>query len=145
MTCVHTNTRPINKPLKYVVFYNKLLADFLVSSVDSRIHISRATLECLEGNYQTEDGRGYERNEFLRKHNIDTFLICHKEEEPDAVEVEPPKIHTNSSTWNTKIPLHNMVEMNCVRIIFLEKKQYLWEVAFLNMKFQRGLNACETC
>ncbi|XP_056619764.1 adenylate cyclase type 8 [Triplophysa dalaica] len=59
--------------------------------IPGRIHISRATLDCLDGSYQTEDGRGYERNEFLRKHNIDTFLICHKEEDLDRVEAETPK------------------------------------------------------
>ncbi|XP_036438513.1 adenylate cyclase type 8 [Colossoma macropomum] len=85
--------------------------------IPGRIHISRATLDCLEGNYQTEDGRGYERNEFLRKHNIDTFLICHKEEELDEVEAEPHKIRT-SRTWNTNIPFGNMVEMNCILASF---------------------------
>lgn len=59
--------------------------------INRRIHISRATLDCLDGSYQTEEGRGYERNEFLRKHNIDTFLICHKEEDLDKVEAELPK------------------------------------------------------
>nr|XP_055042166.1 adenylate cyclase type 8 isoform X1 [Misgurnus anguillicaudatus]XP_055042167.1 adenylate cyclase type 8 isoform X1 [Misgurnus anguillicaudatus] len=59
--------------------------------IAGRIHISRATLDCLGGTYQTEDGRGYERNEFLRKHNIDTFLICHKEEDLDQVNAEPLK------------------------------------------------------
>uniref|UniRef100_A0A8C1UBD5 adenylate cyclase n=1 Tax=Cyprinus carpio TaxID=7962 RepID=A0A8C1UBD5_CYPCA len=54
--------------------------------IPGRIHISRATLDCLDGSYQTEDGRGYERNEFLRKHKIDTFLICHKEEDLDEFE-----------------------------------------------------------
>ncbi|KAL6486539.1 hypothetical protein MHYP_G00059310 [Metynnis hypsauchen] len=86
--------------------------------IPGRIHISRATLDCLEGNYQTEDGRGYERNEFLRKHNIDTFLICHKEEEVNEVEAGPHKMHTTSHTWNTNIPFGNMVEMNCILASF---------------------------
>ncbi|XP_051952113.1 adenylate cyclase type 8-like [Xyrauchen texanus] len=71
--------------------------------IPGRIHISRATLNCLEGNYETEDGRGYERNEFLRKHNIDTFLICHKEEDLDNVEMEPPKTRQNHCPWNAEI------------------------------------------
>lgn len=86
-----------------------------VSSVVSRIHISRATLDCLEGSYETEDGRGYERNEFLRKHNIDTFLICPKEEE-DAVEVEPSKISMTIRTSNTDNLFGSINNMSCVRI-----------------------------
>uniref|UniRef100_W5KGD3 adenylate cyclase n=1 Tax=Astyanax mexicanus TaxID=7994 RepID=W5KGD3_ASTMX len=82
-----------------------------------RIHISRATLDCLDGNYQTEDACGYERNEFLRKHNIDTFFICHKEEEPDIAEEEPLKISTDH-TWNRKIPFGNVVDMNCILASF---------------------------
>ncbi|KAI4890091.1 hypothetical protein NFI96_022754, partial [Prochilodus magdalenae] len=86
--------------------------------IPGRIHISRATLDCLDGSYQTEDGRGYERNDFLRKHNIDTFLICHKEEELDGVEAEPHKIRTTSHSWNTNIPFGNMVEMSCILASF---------------------------
>ncbi|KAL7871564.1 hypothetical protein SRHO_G00065470 [Serrasalmus rhombeus] len=86
--------------------------------IPGRIHISRATLDCLEGNYQTEDGRGYERNEFLRKHNIDTFLICHKEKDLNEMEAGPHKMRTTSHTWNTNIPFGNMVEMNCILASF---------------------------
>ncbi|XP_049339947.1 adenylate cyclase type 8 isoform X1 [Astyanax mexicanus] len=85
--------------------------------IPGRIHISRATLDCLDGNYQTEDACGYERNEFLRKHNIDTFFICHKEEEPDIAEEEPLKISTDH-TWNRKIPFGNVVDMNCILASF---------------------------
>uniref|UniRef100_A0A3Q1HUC2 adenylate cyclase n=1 Tax=Anabas testudineus TaxID=64144 RepID=A0A3Q1HUC2_ANATE len=45
------------------------------AGVPGRIHVSRATLDCLGGIYETEAGHGKERNEFLRKHNIDTYLI----------------------------------------------------------------------
>ncbi|KAK3516833.1 hypothetical protein QTP70_024888 [Hemibagrus guttatus] len=68
--------------------------------IPGRIHISHATLDCLEGSYETEDGRGYERSDFLRKHNIDTFLICPKEDE-NTVESEPSKIHMTIHTSNT--------------------------------------------
>ncbi|KAK2864319.1 hypothetical protein Q7C36_003473 [Tachysurus vachellii] len=68
--------------------------------IPGRIHISRATLDCLGGSYETEDGCGYERSEFLRKHNIDTFLICPREEE-NSVEAEPSKIRMTIRTSNT--------------------------------------------
>uniref|UniRef100_A0A3B1ID30 adenylate cyclase n=1 Tax=Astyanax mexicanus TaxID=7994 RepID=A0A3B1ID30_ASTMX len=100
-----------------------------------RIHISRATLDCLDGNYQTEDACGYERNEFLRKHNIDTFFICHKEEEPDIAEEEPLKISTDH-TWNRKIPFGNVCT-GSVRLQHYCNREALDllkgpEVAFLN-------------
>ncbi|XP_059354292.1 adenylate cyclase type 8-like [Carassius carassius] len=71
--------------------------------IPGRIHISRATLDCLDGSYQTEDGRGYERNEFLRKHKIDTFLICHKEEDLDEIEADHFKTRQNYRSWNKEI------------------------------------------
>ncbi|XP_016411952.1 adenylate cyclase type 8-like isoform X3 [Sinocyclocheilus rhinocerous] len=71
--------------------------------IPGRIHISRATLDCLNGSYQTEDGHGYERNEFLRKHKIDTFLICHKEEDLDEIEADHFKTRQNHRPWNKEI------------------------------------------
>uniref|UniRef100_A0A3B4FTY5 adenylate cyclase n=1 Tax=Pundamilia nyererei TaxID=303518 RepID=A0A3B4FTY5_9CICH len=52
------------------------IANMLEAGGIPRIHISRATLDCLEGTYKTEEGHGRDRNAFLRKYNIDTFLIC---------------------------------------------------------------------
>ncbi|XP_052441979.1 adenylate cyclase type 8-like [Carassius gibelio] len=71
--------------------------------IPGRIHISRATLDCLDGSYQTENGRGYERNEFLRKHKIDTFLICHKEEDLDGREADHLKPQQSHRPWNKEI------------------------------------------
>uniref|UniRef100_A0A8C1GNF6 adenylate cyclase n=1 Tax=Cyprinus carpio TaxID=7962 RepID=A0A8C1GNF6_CYPCA len=82
--------------------------------VPGRIHISRATLECLDGVYETEEGRGYQRNEFLRKHKIDTFLICHTPQE----DKEPPKVRKTSkdeTTWSAELPFDNIIGMNCMR------------------------------
>lgn len=41
----------------------------------SKVHITRATLECLNGDYEVEPGNGHERNSFLQKHEIETFFI----------------------------------------------------------------------
>ncbi|KTF92731.1 hypothetical protein cypCar_00014635 [Cyprinus carpio] len=82
-----------------------------------RIHISRATLECLDGAYETEEGRGYQRNEFLRKHKIDTFLICHTPQE----DKEPPKVRKTSkdeTTWSAELPFDNIIGMNCILATF---------------------------
>lgn len=41
----------------------------------SRIHITRATLQYLNGDYEVEPGRGGERNAYLKEQCIETFLI----------------------------------------------------------------------
>uniref|UniRef100_A0A8C1W4F7 adenylate cyclase n=1 Tax=Cyprinus carpio TaxID=7962 RepID=A0A8C1W4F7_CYPCA len=79
--------------------------------IPGRIHISRATLDCLDGSYQTEDGRGYERNEFLRKHKIDTFLICHKEEDQDEMEADHLKTQQNHRPWNKEVLFSNFIDL----------------------------------
>uniref|UniRef100_A0A8C2D1V0 adenylate cyclase n=1 Tax=Cyprinus carpio TaxID=7962 RepID=A0A8C2D1V0_CYPCA len=79
--------------------------------IPGRIHISRATLDCLDGSYQTEDGRGYERNEFLRKHKIDTFLICHKEEDLDEFEADHFKTRQNHRPWNKEVLFSNIIDL----------------------------------
>ena len=40
-----------------------------------RVHITRATLEYLHGEYEVEDGHGGERNCYLAQHNIETFFV----------------------------------------------------------------------
>ncbi|CAB1335623.1 unnamed protein product [Coregonus sp. 'balchen'] len=73
-----------------------------VGGVPGRIHISRATLDCLGGVYETEEGRGHERNEFLRKHKIDTFLIRHtpNEEAPAKKACRPSRDETILATFS---------------------------------------------
>lgn len=41
----------------------------------SRVHITKETLACLEGDYEVEEGNGGERNTYLRDHNVQTYLI----------------------------------------------------------------------
>ncbi|XP_030639821.1 adenylate cyclase type 8 [Chanos chanos] len=86
--------------------------------VPGRVHISRATLDCLGGVYETEEGRGYERNEFLRKHKIDTFLIRHTPNE----DAEPPKVRRpsrdNETSWSADLPFDNIIGMNCILATF---------------------------
>lgn len=40
-----------------------------------RIHITKATLNYLNGDYEVEPGFGGERNAYLKEHSIETFLI----------------------------------------------------------------------
>ncbi|XP_024147747.1 adenylate cyclase type 8 [Oryzias melastigma] len=84
--------------------------------IPGRIHISRTTLDCLGGIYKTEDGRGGDRNEFLMKHNIDTFLICPSEERNGHT--EPIKVQRTVRTWNPEIPFGHVIDMNSILASF---------------------------
>lgn len=42
---------------------------------DRRIHITQATLQYLNEDYEVEPGHGGERNAYLKEHNIETFFI----------------------------------------------------------------------
>ncbi|XP_048214429.1 adenylate cyclase type 8 isoform X3 [Perognathus longimembris pacificus] len=89
--------------------------------IPGRIHISKATLDCLNGDYNVEEGHGKERNEFLRKHNIETYLIKQPEESllslPEDIVKESvsPADRSNSGatftegSWSPELPFDNIV------------------------------------
>lgn len=86
-----------------------------------RIHISKATLDCLNGDYSVEEGHGKERNEFLRKHNIETYLIKQPEESLLSLPEDIVKESVSSSdrrnsgatftegSWSPELPFDNIV------------------------------------
>uniref|UniRef100_A0A8V0XQQ5 Adenylate cyclase type 8 n=1 Tax=Gallus gallus TaxID=9031 RepID=A0A8V0XQQ5_CHICK len=86
-----------------------------------RIHISKATLDCLNGDYKVEEGHGKERNEFLRKHNIETYLIKQPEESLLTLPEDIVKEAVSSSdsrnsgatftegSWSPELPFDNIV------------------------------------
>ncbi|KAK0131315.1 Adenylate cyclase type 8 [Merluccius polli] len=86
--------------------------------IPGRIHISRATLDCLDGVYQTELGHGADRSEFLRKHKIDTFLVCPPEKGTAVEQMEPSKTVKTNRTWNPELPFGNITDMNCILASF---------------------------
>ncbi|XP_006832323.1 PREDICTED: adenylate cyclase type 1 [Chrysochloris asiatica] len=45
------------------------------AGLPGKVHITKTTLECLNGDYEVEPGYGHERNSFLKTHNIKTFFI----------------------------------------------------------------------
>ncbi|XP_003219440.1 adenylate cyclase type 8 isoform X1 [Anolis carolinensis] len=89
--------------------------------IPGRIHISKATLDCLNGDYKVEEGHGKERNEFLRKHNIETYLIKQPEESllmlPEDIvkEAVTASDRRNSGatftegSWSPELPFDNIV------------------------------------
>lgn len=43
--------------------------------IPGRVHITKETMTCLEGDYELEAGNGSERNSYLKDHQIETYLI----------------------------------------------------------------------
>ncbi|XP_039674252.1 adenylate cyclase type 5 [Perca fluviatilis] len=86
-----------------------------------RIHITKATLNYLNGDYDVEDGAGGERNAYLKKHNIETYLIVgcsQKRKEEKAMIAKMNRQRTNSVTHNsghwTDRPFYNHMGGNQV-------------------------------
>ncbi|XP_049450012.1 adenylate cyclase type 5 isoform X1 [Epinephelus fuscoguttatus] len=86
-----------------------------------RIHITKATLNYLNGDYDVEHGAGGERNPYLKKHNIETYLIVgcsQKRKEEKAMIAKMNRQRTNSVTHNsghwTDRPFYNHLGGNQV-------------------------------
>lgn len=54
------------------IFDQRLIESIVV---DRRVHISEATLKCLNDTYEVEPGDGGSRDNHLKMNNINTFLI----------------------------------------------------------------------
>ncbi|XP_030610990.1 adenylate cyclase type 8-like, partial [Archocentrus centrarchus] len=87
------------------------------AGLPGKVHISQATLDCLGGIYETEAGHGQERSEFLRKHNIDTYLVRPASRE----DVQPPKARRPSydeTTWSAELPFGDILGKNFILATF---------------------------
>ncbi|XP_039508366.1 adenylate cyclase type 6 [Pimephales promelas] len=65
-----------------------------------RIHITKATLQYLNGDYEVEPGFGGERNAYLNNNNIETFLVLgcsQKRKEEKALMAKMQRARANSS------------------------------------------------
>uniref|UniRef100_A0AAX7VH29 Adenylate cyclase type 6 n=1 Tax=Astatotilapia calliptera TaxID=8154 RepID=A0AAX7VH29_ASTCA len=65
-----------------------------------RIHITKATLQYLNGDYEVEPGFGGERNAYLKEHNIETFLVLgcsQKRKEEKAMIAKMQRTRANSA------------------------------------------------
>ena len=43
--------------------------------VSRRVHITKSVWNCLNGDYEVEEGRGQERDAYLKQYNIQSYLI----------------------------------------------------------------------
>ncbi|XP_069579294.1 adenylate cyclase type 8 isoform X1 [Brachyistius frenatus] len=89
--------------------------------IPGRIHISKASLDCLNGDYEVEEGHGKDRNDFLRRHNIETYLIKQPEESlltlPEDIMKESASSADrrassatfNEASWSPELPFDNIV------------------------------------
>ncbi|CAH2305008.1 adenylate cyclase type 5 [Pelobates cultripes] len=80
-----------------------------------RIHITKATLNYLNGDYEVEPGAGDERNAYLKKHSIETFFIVRcsqKRKEEKAMIAKMNRQRANSighgaAHWGMERPFYN--------------------------------------
>ncbi|XP_023833625.1 adenylate cyclase type 8 isoform X2 [Salvelinus sp. IW2-2015] len=118
--------------------------------IPGRIHISKASLDCLNGDYEVEEGHGKDRNEFLRRHNIETYLIKQPEESlltlPEDIMKEATSTDRrvssttfNQGSWSPELPFDNIVG-----------KQNLWcdfdkSSTFSNQTFNTSTTIPDIC
>ncbi|XP_043929592.1 adenylate cyclase type 5 [Protopterus annectens] len=87
-----------------------------------RIHITKATLDCLNGDCEVEPGHGGERNAYLKEHSIETFLIVscgqnRKEEKAMLARMNRQRtgsIGHNPPHWGGERPFYNHLNANQV-------------------------------
>ncbi|XP_021156657.1 adenylate cyclase type 5 isoform X3 [Columba livia] len=80
-----------------------------------RIHITKATLNYLNGDYEVELGFGGERNAYLKEHSIETFLIVRcsqkrKDEKATIAKMSRQRANSighNPSHWGVDRPFYN--------------------------------------
>ncbi|XP_077361678.1 adenylate cyclase type 8 isoform X2 [Festucalex cinctus] len=92
--------------------------------IPGRIHISKAALDCLNGDYEVEAGHGKDRNDFLRRHNIETYLIKQPDDSllalPEDIVKEAAGAAAdrrasasaatfNEASWSPELPFDNIV------------------------------------
>lgn len=67
-------------------------------------------------------GHGQERSEFLRKHNIDTYLVHPVLEEEAERSKERRPSNGDVTTWSAELPFEDILGMNFVRRRYSETR-----------------------
>lgn len=80
--------------------------------IPGRVHITKETMQCLGDQYEIEEGNGYERNTYLKDHQIQTYLIIPQEtfRQQNTISKHQPSQNCNISKelrmmghWRTKL------------------------------------------
>ncbi|UYV81756.1 ADCY8 [Cordylochernes scorpioides] len=69
-----------------------------------RVHVSRATADCLGGAYRLEEGRGGDRDQYLRQNMPETFLVLEPRVRTMTQQYKvliSPQFRTKSKTYNS--------------------------------------------
>ncbi|XP_045130621.1 adenylyl cyclase 78C-like isoform X3 [Portunus trituberculatus] len=90
--------------------YDVTLANHLESGgIPGRVHVSKATVECLKGVYEVEPGLGMLRDQYLKDHGVETFLI--KREEPLYTRRRGPRF-SRSRLWSEDERSNNTISQS---------------------------------
>ncbi|RUS76021.1 hypothetical protein EGW08_016226, partial [Elysia chlorotica] len=87
--------------------------------VPGRVHISKQTLDFLEGEYNVEDGNGHERSTYLAENNVKTYLVVPVERRQTNRKLGKTRYHLNGmrasvrvskflETWGVDKPFANL-------------------------------------
>uniref|UniRef100_F6YCG7 Adenylate cyclase type 6 n=1 Tax=Ciona intestinalis TaxID=7719 RepID=F6YCG7_CIOIN len=85
--------------------------------IPGRVHISEATYKCLGNDYEVEPGGGGSRSQYLKEHNIKTYLITKKRDKLIKISKDE-KVETVSSKkrrrltesgWRPELPFENIL------------------------------------
>ncbi|KAF9824460.1 hypothetical protein SFRURICE_002521, partial [Spodoptera frugiperda] len=112
-----------------------------------RVHISAATLECLNGAFEVEPGYGGTRDAYLKEHHPNTYFI--KVPEPDPEPIQYPKItHRKCYDANTSYedlaqdvpPISDVEESDIINHLFESNPMQRMRLQFMygwSLRFNR--------
>ncbi|PRD33184.1 UNVERIFIED_CONTAM: Adenylate cyclase type 1 [Trichonephila clavipes] len=61
---------PVNVEIRYSAIYR-----YMSALAFNKVHITKATLQQLDGQFEAEPGNGHQRDQYLADHQVETFLI----------------------------------------------------------------------
>ncbi|XP_063224763.1 adenylate cyclase type 6 [Bacillus rossius redtenbacheri] len=80
------------------------LANYMESGgIPGRVHITKETLQYLDGDYEVEPGNGGERNTYLRDHNIETYLIVPGDTYRGGTQVKRPNNYSMNGSVSKEL------------------------------------------
>ncbi|XP_054709450.1 Ca(2+)/calmodulin-responsive adenylate cyclase-like [Uloborus diversus] len=123
---------------QYDVWSNDVtLANYMEAGGEpGRVHVTQATLDYLQGEYEVEPGRGAERNSYLREHNVVSYFII-------------PPSHRRKPLMFSNLPVRalgnrrklSFKNVSNVVVQLLHSIKYSMDVPFSNMAETGSTNA----